>query len=125
MTTPASSRTPEWPAEIDISQTEFWGLPLAERDDAFAELRRLSAPPYFADPKTPFTTEGQGYYALVRHADVIEASRHPDTFSSAQGSTSLVDLPVEFNEYFGPMINMDDPHTPGCAGPYPGRSQRG
>lgn len=115
MTTPASSPTPATAfsaptaSAIDLSQTEFWGLPLAERHAAFAELRQLEAPPYFADPETPFTTEGQGYYALVRHADVIEASRHPDIFSSARGATSLVDLPTEFNEYFGSMINMDDP----------------
>ena len=30
-------------------------------------------------------------------------------FSSADGATSLIDLPTEFNEYFGSMINMDDP----------------
>jgi cytochrome P450 len=30
-------------------------------------------------------------------------------FSSVPGATSLIDLPVEFNEYFGSMINMDDP----------------
>jgi methyl-branched lipid omega-hydroxylase len=40
---------------------------------------------------------------------VAEASRHPELFSSARGATSLVDLPPEFNEYFGSMINMDDP----------------
>ena len=40
---------------------------------------------------------------------MVEASRHADMFSSARGATSLVDLPPEFNEYFGSMINMDDP----------------
>jgi methyl-branched lipid omega-hydroxylase len=30
-------------------------------------------------------------------------------FSSARGATGIADLPVEFNEYFGSMINMDDP----------------
>src|SRR5262249_14945037 len=38
-----------------------------------------------------------------------EASRNPDVFSSGKGATSIADLPVEFNEYFGSMINMDDP----------------
>jgi cytochrome P450 len=46
---------------------------------------------------------------LVRHADVAEASRHPELFSSARGATSIVDLPAEYNEYFGSMISMDDP----------------
>ena len=57
----------------------------------------------------PFATSGEGYYALVRHADVVEASRNPDVFCSGKGATSIVDLPIEFNEYFGSMINMDDP----------------
>ena len=107
MTTPASP-TPT-ASGIDLSQNEFWTLSLADRHAAFAELRRLDAPPFFADPETPFTTENQGYYAFVKHADVLEASRHADVFSSARGATSLVDLPPEFNEYFGSMINMDDP----------------
>ena len=107
MTTPASP-TPT-AGDIDLSQNEFWTLSLADRHAAFAELRRLDAPPFFADPETPFTTESQGYYAFVKHADVLEASRHADVFSSARGATSLVDLPPEFNEYFGSMINMDDP----------------
>jgi cytochrome P450 len=94
---------------IDLSATSFWGLPLAERDAAFAALRAQERPPFFAEPQAPFSQPGPGYYALVRHADVSEASRHPDVFSSARGATSIADLPVEFSEYFGSMINMDDP----------------
>jgi len=107
VTTPAAP-TPA-ASGIDISQNEFWMLSLANRHAAFAELRKLDTPPYFEVPENPFTTENQGYYALVKHADVLEASRHADIFSSARGATSLVDLPAEFNEYFGSMINMDDP----------------
>ena len=94
---------------IDLSATEFWELPLAERAAAFARLRAEDRPPFFAEPEFAFADQGRGYYALVRHADVVEASRHPDVFSSARGATSIPDLPVEFNEYFGSMINMDDP----------------
>ncbi len=97
---------------VDLSDTEFWGLPLAQRHAAFAELRRLPTPPFFTEPETPFPNPGPGYYALVRHADVVEASRNPAVFSSGRGATSLVNLPAEFNEFFGSMINMDDPrHT--------------
>jgi methyl-branched lipid omega-hydroxylase len=95
--------------DLDMSADEFWSASLAARHTAFARLRALDAPPYFIDPQTPFTAPGGGYYALVRHADVLAASRHPHVFSSARGATSLVDLPPEFNEYFGSMINMDDP----------------
>ncbi|MGP8001215.1 MAG: cytochrome P450 [Streptosporangiaceae bacterium] len=93
----------------DLSDTTFWGLPLVQRDAAFAALRRFPRPPFFAEPETPFPNPGPGYYALVRHADVVEASRNPAVFSSGRGAISLVDLPAEFNEFFGSMINMDDP----------------
>ncbi len=94
---------------IDLSANEFWGLPLAERAAAFARLRAEPRPRFFAEPEVPFAEQGPGYYALVRHADVVGASKHASVFSSAAGATSIPDLPVEFNEYFGSMINMDDP----------------
>jgi methyl-branched lipid omega-hydroxylase len=95
--------------EIDLSDNGFWALPLTERAAAFARLRALSQPAFFAEPETPFSEKGPGYYALARYADVAEASRHADIFSSARGATSIPDLPAEFNEYFGSLINMDDP----------------
>ena len=96
-------------ADINLSDTEFWGRPLADRRAAFATLRAGEHPPFFAEPESPFAEQGPGYYALVRHADVAEASRNPEVFSSGGGATSILDLPAEFNEYFGSMINMDDP----------------
>jgi len=94
---------------IDLSAEEFWALPLPERAASFALLRAQQRPQFFAEPDVPFAEPGPGYYALVRHADIVEASKHPDVFCSRRGATSIADLPVEFNEYFGSMINMDDP----------------
>jgi methyl-branched lipid omega-hydroxylase len=94
---------------IDLSTTEFWGLPLSQRAASFALLRTERRPRFFAEPEAVFAERGPGYYALVRYADVVEASRHPEVFCSGRGATALTDLPVEFNEYFGSMINMDDP----------------
>ena len=95
--------------DTDLSDSAFWGRSLAERDAAFAGLRALREPAFFAEPETPFADKGPGYYALVSHADVTEASRHPDVFCSGRGATQIPDVPDEFNEYFGSMINMDDP----------------
>ncbi len=39
---------------------------------------------------------------------MVEASRHADLFCSGQG-TNILDMPPEFREFFGSMINMDDP----------------
>jgi methyl-branched lipid omega-hydroxylase len=105
MTTPATHAV----AGVDLSLVEFWQQPLDARHADFAKLRALGKPPYFDLPEGPFSTPGDGYYAFVSHADVSEASRQPELFSSARGATSIEDLPVEFNEYFGSMINMDDP----------------
>jgi len=105
MTTPA----PNSVEGIDLSLIEFWEQPLEARHADFAKLRTLGKPAYFIEPETPFTVPGDGYYAFVSHEDVTAASRQPELFSSARGSTSIQDLPAEFNEYFGSMINMDDP----------------
>jgi cytochrome P450 len=109
----AASVTSPQPApiagDLDLSQNEFWNRPPEWRHAAFARLRQMQPPPFFETPENPFTTTEGEYYALVRHADVVEASRNPELFSSAAGATSIIDLPAEFNEYFGSMINMDDP----------------
>ncbi|WP_030920327.1 cytochrome P450 [Streptosporangium amethystogenes] len=96
-------------ADIDLSDIAFWERPMAEREAAFALLRAQPGPILFAEPEIPFLPPGPGSYALVRHADITEASRHPEIFSSGRGATSIQDLGPDFNEYFGSMINMDDP----------------
>ncbi len=70
---------------------------------------------HFEDPEVPpemaalIPNSGKGYRALTRHADVSHASRHPEIFQSGQGATSMIDLPEEMLEFFGSMINMDNP----------------
>ena len=94
---------------IELSDMAFWGLPLADRAAAFARLRAEERRRFYPEPVVPFGDKGPGFYALVLHADVVEVSRHPEVFCSRRGATSIVDLPPDFNEYFGSMINMDDP----------------
>ena len=97
--------------DIDLSDPGFWSLPVEQREGAFATLRDERPVPFFKErPIEGFPLEpGPGYWNLTRHADVVEASRTPEIFSSARGATAIPDLPTEFNEYFGGMINMDDP----------------
>jgi cytochrome P450 len=97
------------PENIDLSALEFWELPLAERMAAFAALRDRPDPTFFAEMSIPFVRSGAGYWALVRHADVTEASRRQDIFSSEPSATSIQDLPRYMGPYFGSLINMDDP----------------
>jgi cytochrome P450 len=97
------------PAGIDLSDWEFWARPLEERHAAFRTLRYLPRPAFFSEPEVSIAPQGPGYYALVTHADVIEASRRPADFCSSKGATGIADMPADLNEYFGSMINMDDP----------------
>jgi methyl-branched lipid omega-hydroxylase len=61
-------------------------------------------------PEVPIP-QGPGFWALTRYADVMQASRDPDTFHSAP-STTIGDIPPEIAEWLGSMINMDAPrHT--------------
>ncbi|TDD77748.1 cytochrome P450 [Actinomadura rubrisoli] len=96
-------------AGINLSDLGFWSLPPGERTAAFARLRERERPAFFPELKLPFIRNGPGYYALTRHADVVEASRTPEVFSSEPCSNSIADLPRYMARYFGSMINMDDP----------------
>lgn len=96
-------------AEIDLSDPLFWARPLDEREGAFLALREQDPIRFFDEPVvSEMFPPGPGYYSLTRHADVLEASKRSATFCSGQG-TNIPDMPTEFLEFLGSMINMDDP----------------
>ena len=98
---------------IDLSDMEFWRRPWAEREVAFATLRRESPITHFDEPVIEGTSiefpVGNGFYALTKYRDVQTASRHPEVFLSGPGAVSEMDLPTEMVEYFSGMISTDDP----------------
>jgi methyl-branched lipid omega-hydroxylase len=96
-------------AGVNLTDLNFWASPLSERHAAFRTLRERSRPAFFEEPDVEVLPRGAGYYALVTHADVVEASRRPQDFCSGGGAVNIVDMPSDLNEYFGSMINMDDP----------------
>jgi len=70
--------------------------------------------PFFEEPEIPESLslvmpKGPGYYAITRHAHIAEASRHPEIYQSGQGATSIQNMPEEMLEFFGSMINTDNP----------------
>jgi cytochrome P450 len=93
---------------IDLSATEFWLADRTFRDAAFATLREHAPIRFFEEPEYDLFPKGPGYYALTRYEDVWHVSRNPQLFCSGQGS-NIGDMPQEINEFFGSMINMDDP----------------
>src|SRR3954452_22664014 len=95
---------------FDLSDPEFWLEPRDYREGAFKTLRDTPELQFFPERElegSPFPV-GPGYYALTRHEDVWAASRNAQLFCSGKGS-NIGDLPQEMNEFFGSMINMDDP----------------
>lgn len=91
----------------------FWNGPRAAREDVFSTLRArddlfFSKEHHLKRDGEVVLPAGPGYWSLVRHSDVLKASRQPQFFSSAQG-TNIPDLPTEMLEFYGSMINMDDP----------------
>ena len=56
--------------------------------------------PFFQEPEIPsemaaLVPKGPGYRALTRHADISEASRHPEIYLSGPGATTIPDMPEE------------------------------
>ncbi|MER7134639.1 cytochrome P450 [Streptosporangium saharense] len=95
--------------DIDLADLGFWRRPLKERNEAFARLRELDRPVFFPERRVPLLRSGKGFYALVRHADVVEASRNAKVFSSEPAVTNP-EPPGWVKHVFGEsMVNMDDP----------------
>ena len=93
----------------DLAALDFWARPPEDRLAAFARLRALDRPVFFAEQRIPFVRAGRGFHALVRHADVVHASRNAKVFSSEPAATSP-EPPPWISMLFGrPMVNMDDP----------------
>ncbi|MEV6574371.1 cytochrome P450 [Streptomyces sp. NPDC051577] len=87
----------------ELADPAFWQLPPEARLAAFARLRALDSPVYVAEGRD------RGHWALVRHADVQEASRLPKVFASAPGVTTP-EPPRWVRALFGDsMVNLDGP----------------
>jgi methyl-branched lipid omega-hydroxylase len=95
--------------DIRLGDFNFWALPHAAREHAFATLRRERPMSFHEESEVPLLGKGPGFWSVTRYADVLEVSRRPETFSSARGGINIIDQPPEFNEFFGSMIAMDDP----------------
>ncbi len=91
----------------DLLDSAFWSRPNDERVAVFERLRQQPSPEFILQdiPGLPWRF---GYYALTRHADIVEVSRRPQDFSS-DGATTIAGLTPELNEFYGSMINMDNP----------------
>jgi cytochrome P450 len=95
--------------EIRLGDPEFWKRPLEEREGAFLTLRRERPMSFHEELDRRLFAPGPGFWAVTRHADIVAAGTRPKIFASGKGATSIPDIPPEFLEFFGSMINMDAP----------------
>lgn len=112
-TTVAVPRTERPYDPADISSLEFWSGTAKDREKVFAELRanrpiswhRPVKNGMFEDPND------QGFWAVVRHADLVEVTRRPGDFLSGEGIT-FESIPRELLDAAQGFIAMDPPrHT--------------
>jgi cytochrome P450 len=98
---------------IDLSSKAFWSMTSGDRERSFAALRAerpLSWHPPVEDSLLPDPAD-PGFWAVVRHSDVIEISRNHQTFVSGQG-VLFENVPVELLEASQSFLAMDAPrHT--------------
>ena len=97
----------------DISSAQFWAGTAKDREKVFAELRanrpiswhRPVKNGLFEDPND------QGFWAVVRHADLVEVTRRPQDFLSGEG-IMFESMPKELLDAGQGFIAMDPPrHT--------------
>ncbi|MFJ2111479.1 MULTISPECIES: cytochrome P450 [unclassified Streptomyces] len=92
-----------------LADPSFWRLPHSERLRVFASLRRLDAPPYVVERPGSRWRPERGFHALVRHADVVEASRTAEVFASAPGATTPEPARWVRALFGDSLVNLDDP----------------
>lgn len=99
-----------WLDTLDLCDLDMFadGFP----HETFDRLRRVA--PVWWHPPTQNTPEGEGFWCITRHADVLNVLRDHETFSSqtgpgrgGAGGTTLVDMPGDY--VTGVMMNMTDP----------------
>ena len=89
-------------ADIDLTDLDRWvqGVP----NEWFRLLRR-EAPLYWQEER-----DGRGFWSFTRYEDVVGATKDYQTFSSARGGTSLMDLTPEQIAQRMSMLDADPPY---------------
>lgn len=111
--TAPAARTARAYDPADLSSLDFWRATAAERERTFAELRR-ERPISWHRPVEGSLIEDpndQGFWAVVRHADLVEVTRRHDDFLSGEGIV-FDSVPKELLDAAQGFIAMDPPdHT--------------
>lgn len=102
------------PRELSTSPLSFWAKTAREKDEVYKVLRAehpISWQPPAEGSMMPQYGEDVGYWAVVRHSDIVTVSRDPQTFSSAHG-IQMEDVPSDLAEAASSFLATDAPrHT--------------
>lgn len=97
----------------DLSSLQFWTQTAADREKTFAELRADRPVSWHAPVENGLFEDpnDQGFWAVVRHAGLVEVTRRHDDFVSGEGIV-FESLPQELLDAGQGFIAMDPPrHT--------------
>jgi cytochrome P450 len=96
--------------ELNVSSDAFWEQNVEDRDLTFKQLREQR--PVSWQPPIETTLHPQqddpGFWAVVRHADIVEVSKNTDVFVSGYGVMFDV-LPPVFLQMAMSFLAMDNP----------------
>lgn len=111
-TSPPARATRAYDA-ADLSSLEFWSRTAEQREQVFAELRRERPVSWHRPVENALFTDpnDQGFWAVVRHADLVEVTKRHDDFVSGEGIV-FESMPQELLDAAQGFIAMDPPrHT--------------
>ncbi len=97
----------------DLSSRAFWALPGIEREKTFAQLRAERPISWHAPIEERLFDDpnDQGFWAVTRHADLVEVTKRHTDFVSGEGIV-FDSIPVELLDAGQGFIAMDPPrHT--------------
>ncbi len=113
MTTVAHPRDTRPYDPADISSRAFWSQTAAEREKTYAVLR-AERPVSWHQPVEDMLMKDpndQGFWAVVRHADLVEVTKRHEDFISGEGIV-MESMPQELLDAGQGFIAMDPPrHT--------------
>ncbi|MEU5840022.1 cytochrome P450 [Streptomyces diacarni] len=94
----------------DISSIDFWAQPPAAWDDTFRVLRDERPVSWHKAPEGSLlpTPADDGFWAVVRHADIVEVSGQPDLYVSGKG-VQFEELPDDILQATQSIVAMDAP----------------
>ena len=120
MTTPSFDNTDVAPTndvaatrpydDLNVSSDAFWEQDVEKRDLIFKQLREQRPISWQRPIETALHPQQNdpGFWAVVRHADIVEVSKNPDVFVSGYGVMFDV-LPPVFLQMAMSFLAMDNP----------------